>query len=50
MKITIDLNWSKKCVIAATNVENQRTKFLLTDTKLYVPVVTLLNQDNTKLL
>ena len=39
-KINIDLNWSKRCVIVATNVANQGTIFSVTDTKLYVPVVT----------
>ena len=31
-------------------MENQVPKFTITDTKLYVPVVTLLTQDNVKLL
>ena len=34
----------------ATNVANQRATFLITDAKLYVPVVTLSTQDNAKLL
>ena len=38
------------CVIASTNVANQDAKFSTTDTKLYVPVVTLSTQDNEKLL
>ena len=45
-KINIDLNWSKKCVILATNVANQVTIFSVTDTKLYVPVVTLSTMRN----
>ena len=45
-KINIDLNWSKKCVIVATNVANQVTIFSVTDTKLYVPVVTLSTMRN----
>ena len=40
------LNWSQKCV----KVDNQRAKVLIIDTKLYVSVVTLSTQDNTKLL
>ena len=40
---------SKKCVIVANNA-NQDTTFAITDTKLYVPFVTLLNQNNAKLL
>ena len=45
----LDLNWSKKCVLVVNN-EDQTTTFLITDTKRYVPVVTLSTQDNTKLL
>ena len=39
--------WSKDCVI--TNFTGER-KFAITETKLYVPVVTLSTQDNAKLL
>ena len=49
-EINLDLNWSGKCVIVATNVEEKDAKFSITDTKLYVPVVTLSTQDNAKLL
>ena len=49
-EITLDLNWSENCVIVATDVANQGATFSITDTKLYVPVVTLATQDNTKLL
>ena len=45
-EINLDTKWSKNCVIVATNVAGQATTFSITDTKLYVPVVT---QDNTKL-
>ena len=45
----LDLNLLENCIIVATNA-NQNTAFLITDTKLYVPVVTLLTQDNEKLL
>ena len=34
----------------ATDVANKRTSFSITDTNLYVPVVTLSTQDNAKLL
>ena len=40
----------KKCIIAITDVADQVITFSITDTKLYVPVVTLSNQDNAKLL
>ena len=48
-KINLDLNWSEKSVIMATNVSNQRATFLITVTKLYVLVVALSAQDNMKL-
>ena len=36
--------------IMAGTFNNQETRFLITDTRLYVPVVTLSTQDNAKLL
>ena len=44
------LTWSSTCVIIATNIPNQAVIFEITDTKLYVPVVTLSTQENTKFL
>ena len=44
------LTWSANCVIVSINVANQNATFAITDTKLYVPVVTLSTQDNAKLL
>ena len=41
------MTWSSICVISSATGE---TKFKITDTKLYVPVVTLSTQDNAKLL
>ena len=49
-EIYLDLNCSKKCVIAATDVANQGVIFSITDTKLYVTLVTLSTEDNPKLL
>ena len=49
-EITLDLNWSENCFIVATNLADQGATFSITDTKLYVPFVTLLTQDNAKLL
>ena len=49
LEIKLDLNWSKNRVIVANNA-NQDTRFSITDTKFYVPVVTLSIEDNTKLL
>ena len=46
-KINLILTWSSTCVITdSTGVG----KFAITDTKLYVPIVTLSTQDNSKLL
>ena len=47
-EITLLLSWS--CVIVSTDVANQNATFAVTDTKLYVPVVTLSQQDHAKLL
>ena len=44
------LKWSDKCVLVDGTAANQVLAFKITDTKLYVPVVTLSNQDNVKLL
>ena len=44
------LKWSDKCVLFDGTAANQVPAFTITDTKLYVPVVTLSNQDNVKLL
>ena len=41
------LTWCKDCVIINSTGDG---KFQITETKLYVPVVTLSKQDNTKLL
>ena len=43
-------NWSADSVIIYTDVANQNPTFTLTETNLYVLVVTLSTQDNTKLL
>ena len=43
------LTWSANCVIIYTDIANQIPTFTITDTNLYVPVVTLSTQDNPKL-
>ena len=43
------LIWSANCVISNADA-NQATTFEITDTKLYVPVVTSSTEDNAKLL
>ena len=49
-EIELILDWSANCVIISTNNANQVPTFTITETNLYVPVVTLSTQDNTKLL
>ena len=49
-KINLILTWSANYVIIYTNVANQDPEFEITETKLYVPVVTLSTDDNAKLL
>ena len=39
-KINLILTWSANYVIIYTNVANQDSEFEITETKLYVPVVT----------
>ena len=47
-EINLDLQGSKKCVIVYSNADQEIT-FSITDTKLYVPVVSLSTQGNAKL-
>ena len=49
-KISLQLKWSKKCIIVAGSANIQNPTFQIHDTKFYVSVVTLLNQVNIKLL
>ena len=49
-EVNFILKWSGNCAVVSTNVENQNATFAITNTKLYVPVVTLSTQDYAKLL
>ena len=58
-EVELILTWSKNCVLsdmtvnAAANpaiVASSGATFKITDTKLYVPVITLSKENNTKLL
>ena len=49
-EINLILTWSANCVIVSTNVANQNATFAITNTRLYVPIVTLWTPENTKLL
>ena len=48
-EINLDLNWSEKCIIMATDITNKGSTFSITVGKLYVSVVTLLTQDDAEL-
>ena len=49
-EVNLILRWSSSCVLIATGNQNQNATFAITDTNLYVPVVTLSTQENTKFL
>ena len=49
-EVNFILTWSSTCVLIATGIQNQNATFAVTDTKLYVRVVTLSTQENTKFL
>ena len=49
-EVNLILKWSSTCVLIATSIRNQNATFAITDTKLYVPVVTLSTQENIKFL
>ena len=49
-EINVYLTWSKECIIITGDYGADKTKIAITDTKGYVPVVTLSAQENEKLL
>ena len=49
-EINLILNWTAICVIVYINAVNEGTTCAITETKLYIPVVTLSTPDNAKLL
>ena len=48
-EINLQLKWSNKFILVAEAVANKNPAFQITNTKLYVPVVTLSTQGNIKL-
>ena len=49
-KIDLELTWHKDCIISsADTAAGQVVSFMITDTELYVPIVTLPTKDNTNL-
>ena len=49
-EVALVLTLSANCVIIYTNVNNQVPTLTITETNLYVPIVTLSTQENAKLL
>ena len=49
-EVNLILTWSSNCVLVSTANANQAATFAITNTKLYIPVVTLSTQENAKLL
>ena len=49
-EVNLISTWSSSCVLISTAIQNQNATFAITDTKLYVPLVTLSTQGNTKFL
>ena len=49
-EVELILTWSTDCVIIYTDVADQVPTFTITETNLYVPLVTLSTQDSEKLL
>ena len=47
-KINLILTWTSTWGLIAATIPNQNVTFAITDRKLYVPVVTLSTQENTK--
>ena len=45
-KVELSLNWHENCILSS---EGTAATFKITDAKLYIPIVTLKNEDNTKL-
>ena len=49
-KIDLELTWHKDCMISSADAATgQVVSFMITDTKLYVPIATLSTKDNTSL-
>ena len=46
-KNQLEFNWTKNCIMSDNNKNN--TTFKITNTKLFVPIVTLSTEDNVKL-
>ena len=45
-KVKISIKWTENCILSNSGTA---ATFTITDTKLYVPIITLKTEDNTKL-
>ena len=45
-EVSLQVKWSKYCFLVAGTAANQVPEIKITDTKFYVPVVTLSTEDN----
>ena len=48
-EISLQLKWSKDCILVAGTEANQNTRVQINDTKLFVPVVTFINSRKHKI-
>ena len=49
-EISLQFEWSRNCILVAGTATDQSQRFQISDTKLYVPVVTISTQESIKLL
>ena len=49
-EISLQLKWTRKCIIVAGNTNIQNPTFQINDNKLFVPVLNLSTQENIKIL
>ena len=48
-KINLELKWTQNCVLSSAAAAQNNVTFTITDTKLYVPIVTLSSKDTSHL-
>ena len=48
-KINLELKWTQNCVLSSTAAAQDNVTFIITDTKSYVPIVTLSSKDTSHL-
>ena len=48
-KISLELTWDEDCLLSSAAAAQNKVTFTITDTKLYVPIVTLSSKDTSHL-